>query len=56
MGSYNYSFENNLLYLDQCWALLVLIPNGTEEKLCPIYLLNVDYKIIAKVLAKNYNK
>ena len=55
--SYNYSFENNLLSLDQRRALLVLIPKGTKDKRelknwRPISLLNVDYKILAKVLAK----
>ena len=50
MDSYNYSFENNLLSLDQRRALLVLIPKGTKDKRelknwRPISLLNVDYKI-----------
>ena len=57
MDSYNYSFENNLLSLDQRRALLVLIPKGTKDKRelqnwRPISLLDVDYKILAKVLAK----
>ena len=57
MDSYNYSFENNLDSLDQRRALFVLIPKGTKDKTelknwRPICLLNVDYKILAKVLAK----
>ena len=67
MDSYNYSFENNLLSLDQRRAILVLIPKGTKDKRelknwRPISLLNVDYKILAKVpdkrlqqvIAENY--
>ncbi len=56
MDSYNYSFENDLLSLDQRRALLILIPKGEKDKRIlqnwrPISLLNMDYKILAKVLA-----
>ena len=61
MASYNYSFENNLLSMDQRRALLVLIPKGEKDKRLlknwrPISLLNVDYKILAKVLATRLQK
>ena len=61
MDSYNYSFENNLLSLDQRRALLVMIPKGTKDKRelknwRLISLLNVDYKILAKVLAKRLHQ
>ena len=61
MASYNYSFENNLLSIDQCRALLVLIPKGEKDirllkNWRPISLLNVDYKILAKVLATRLQK
>ena len=51
MDSYNYSFENNLLSLDQRRALLVLIPKGTKDKRelknwRPISILNVIQFII----------
>lgn len=56
MESYNYSFENNMLSIDQRRALLILIPKGAKDKRLlqnwrPISLLNVDYKILAKALA-----
>ena len=61
IDSYDYSFENDLLSLDQRRALLVLIPKGTKDKRLlknwrPISLLNVDYKILAKVLAIRLQK
>ena len=61
IDSYDYSFENDLLSLDQHRALLVLIPKGTKDKRLlknwrPISLLNVDYKILAKVLAIRLQK
>ena len=59
--SYDYSFENNILSLDQRRALLMLIPKGNKDKRLlknwrPISLLNVDYKIMAKALATRLQK
>lgn len=61
MNSYKYSFKNNILSLDQRRALLVLIPKGNKDKRLltnwrPISLLNMDYKILAKVLANRLQK
>ena len=59
--SYDYSFENSILSLDQRRALLMLIPKGNKDKRLlknwrPISLLNVDYKIMAKALAIRLQK
>ena len=59
--SYDYSFEHDLLSIEQKRALLLLIPKGTKDKRLlknwrPISLLNVDYKILAKVLATRLQK
>ena len=48
IDSYDYSFENNLLSLEQRRALLVLTPKGKKDKRLlknwrPISLLNVNY-------------
>jgi len=61
MDSYNYSFENNILSVDQRRALLILIPKSEKDKRLltnwrPISLLNSDYKILAKVLANRLQK
>ena len=59
--SYDYSFENSILSLDQRRALLMLIPKGNKDKRLLknwrlISLLNVDYKIMAKALAIRLQK
>ena len=59
--SYDYSFENNILSLDQRHALLMLIPRGNKDKRLlknwrPISLLNVDYKIMAKGYQLDYKR
>ena len=59
--SYDYSFEHDLLSIEQRCALLMVIPKGTKDKRLlknwrPISLLNVDYKILAKVLATRLQK
>jgi hypothetical protein len=61
MKSYEYSFENNLLSVDQRRALITLIPKANKDKRFlkhwrPISLLNVDYKIFAKLLASRLQK
>ena len=61
LNSYNYSFQNNILSLDQRRALITLIPKGNKDKRLlknwrPISLLNSDYKILAKVLASRLQK
>jgi hypothetical protein len=61
LNSYKYSFENNLLSIDQRRALITLIPKGNQDKRLlknwrPISLLNCDYKILAKVLASRLQK
>ena len=57
MDSDNYNYEKNLLSLDRRRSPLVLIPKGAKyikrelKTWYPISLLNVDYKILAKVHA-----
>ena len=61
LDSYVYSFENNLLSLDQRRAVLTLIPKAGKDirylkNWRPISLLNTDYKILAKILANRIQK
>ena len=53
--SYNYAFNSGQLSVSQRRGVLTLIPkDGKDEELLqnwrPISLLNVDYKIVAKVI------
>ena len=64
LESIQYSFDNNLLSVDQRRAILTLIPKSNKDirllkNWRPISLLNSEYKIIAKVYAnhpKSYNE
>ena len=61
IDSYNYTFENDILSIEQRCAILILIPKGTKDKRLlknwrSISLLNVDYKILAKSLAIRLQK
>ena len=61
LESFDYSFENNLLSLDQRRAVLTLIPKTGKDirylkNWRPISLLNTDYKILAKILANRIQK
>ena len=61
LDSYVYSFENNLLSLEQQRAVLTLIPKARKDirylkNWTPISLLNTDYKILAKILANRIQK
>lgn len=61
ISSFNYSFDNNLLSIDQRRAILTLLPKPSKDSRNlkhwrPISLLNSDYKILAKVLAIRLQK
>lgn len=61
ISSFDYSFENNLLSIDQRRAILTLLPKPSKDSRNlknwrPISLLNSDYKILAKVLANRLQK
>ena len=56
-NSFQYSFQTGTLSIDQRRAILTLIPKGDKDirllkNWRPISLLNLDYKILAKLLAK----
>ena len=61
LQSYEYSFDNNLLSIEQRRAILSLIPKAGKDirhlkNWRPIALLNTDYKILAKILANRLQK
>ena len=54
--SFNHSFGNGKLSDSQCRGIISLIPKDGKDELLlknwrPIFLLNVDYKIAAKIIA-----
>ena len=56
VGRFNYAFTNGSLSISQRGGIISLIPPKNKDKtilenLRPISLLNVDYKILTKVLA-----
>ena len=56
LDSFHWSFKNNELSLDQSRGIITLVPKPGKDlcqlkNWCPISLLNVDYKILTKVLA-----
>ena len=57
--SYNYAFYSGELSIEQRRGIITLIPKKQKNRLFlknwrPITLLNTDYKILAKVLAKRF--
>ncbi|KAL9962045.1 hypothetical protein ACROYT_G031110 [Oculina patagonica] len=61
VSSFNYAFHNGSLSISQRRGIISLIPKKNKDKtilenLRPISLLNVDYKILTKVLAKRLEK
>ena len=61
VGSFNYAFQNGSLSISQRRGIISLIPKKNKDKtilenLRPISLLNVDYKILTKILAKRLEK
>jgi len=61
VDSFNYAFQSGSLSISQRRGIISLIPKKNKDKtilenLRPISLLNVDYKILTKVLAKRLEK
>ena len=61
VSSFNYAFQNGSLSISQRRGIISLIPKKNKDKtilenLRPISLLNVDYKILTKILAKRLEK
>ena len=61
VGSFNYAFASGSLSISQRRGIISLIPPKNKDKtilenLRPISLLNVDYKILTKVLATRLEK
>ena len=57
LNSYNEAFRKGSLSVSQKRGTITLIPKGDEnltelKNWCPISLLNIDYKILSKVLGK----
>ena len=61
IGSFNYAFQSGALSISQKRGIISLIPKKDKDKtilenLRPISLLNVDYKILTKTIAKRLEK
>ena len=61
IASYNFSFQHGMLSMSQRRGIISLIPKKSKDKtilesLRPISLLNVDYNILTKVIAKRIEK
>ena len=61
LASYNFAFQHGMLSISQRRGIISLIPKKSKDKtilenLRPISLLNVDYKILTKVIAKRAEK
>ena len=61
LASYNFAFQHGMLSISQRRGIISLIPKKSKDKtilenLRPISLLNVDYKILTKVIAKRIEK
>ena len=60
-ASFNYAFQKGSLSISQKRGIISLIPKKNKDKtllenLRPISLLNVDYKILTKSIAKRLEK
>ena len=60
-NSFNYAFQAGTLSISQRRGIISLIPKKNKDKtilenLRPISLLNVDYKILTKTIAKRIEK
>ena len=61
IGSFNYAFKTGTLSISQRRGIISLIPKKNKDKsllenLRPISLLNIDYKILTKSIAKRLEK
>ena len=61
INSFNYAFDNGTLSISQRQGIITLIPKPNKDttllkNLRPISLLNVDYKILTKAIAKRLEK
>ena len=61
LASYNFASQQGMLSISQRRGIISLIPKKSKDKtilenLRPISLLNVDYKILTKVIAKRIEK
>ena len=61
IASYNYAFQHGTMSISQRRSIISLIPKKGKDKtilenLRPISLLNVDYKILTKVVANRIEK
>ena len=61
LASYNFAFQHGTLSISQRRGMISLIPKKSKDKtllenLRPISLLNVDYKILTKVITKRIEK
>ena len=61
IGSFNYAFQSGALSISQKRGIISLIPKKDKDKtilenIRPISLLNVDYKILTKTIAKRLEK
>ena len=61
LASYNFAFQHGTLSISQRRGIISLIPKKSKDKtllenLRPISLLNVDYKILTKVITKRIEK
>ena len=59
--SFNFAFQSRKLSISQRRGIISLIPQKIKDKtmlenLRPISLLNVDYKIVTKAIAKRLEK
>ena len=60
-SSFNYAFQKGTLSISQRRGIISLIPKKDKDKTLlenvrPISLLNVDYKILTKAIAKRLEK
>ena len=61
LASYNFASQHGMLSISQRRVIISLIPKKSKDKtilenLRPISLLNVDYKILTKVITKRIEK